>query len=141
MSFQIVLDSIGVSIWQMAAAPHNDVCLTEHDSQHVGNGYINGKLNYAEDEDEEAHGSEDDDDSVELHEVPVFENPFVALGCDDGCVRVYSITSSDELTYNKSLPRVSGEISTPSCQLTLFFDLLFVFYLLFFSQYCFQGEY
>ncbi|CBI19382.3 unnamed protein product, partial [Vitis vinifera] len=106
---KIVLDSIGVSIWQMAAAPYNDACLTQHELQHVGNGYLNDKLNNAEDEDKETSESEDDD-SVELHEVSVFENPRVAMGCDDGCVRVYSITISDELTYNKSLPRVSGRI-------------------------------
>lgn len=106
---KIVLDSIGVSIWQMAAAPYNDACLTQDELQHVGNGYLNDKLNNAEDEDKETSESEDDD-SVELHEVSVFENPRVAMGCDDGCVRVYSITISDELTYNKSLPRVSGRI-------------------------------
>lgn len=141
MYCQIVLDSIGVSIWQMAAAPYNDACLTRHELQHVGNGFLNDKLNDVEDEDKETSESEDDDDSVELHEVSVvFENPRVAMGCDDGCVRVYSITNSDELTYHKSLPRVSGEISTPSGQMTIFFDFLLVFYLvIFLSYHCLQG--
>ncbi|KAK9271406.1 hypothetical protein L1049_026996 [Liquidambar formosana] len=51
-----------------------------------------------------------DTDSVELHEDSVIEDPCVAIGCDDGCVRVYSSTGSDELTYIKSLPRVSGRV-------------------------------
>ena len=136
MYCQVVLDSIGVSIWQMAAAPYNEACVIQHELQHVGNGYLNDKSNDAEDEASETSENEDDD-SVELHEVSVVENPHLAMGCDDGCVRVYIITNSDELTYNKSFPRVSGEISTPSSQLTAFLDLLLVFLLVIFLSYHF----
>ncbi|PON91142.1 WD repeat containing protein [Trema orientale] len=95
-----LLDSIGVSIWQMAVAPCNQH--TEPRSQQNGNGYLSNNLN-----DDESSESEDDSDSVELHEQSVIENPRVALACDDGCVRMYIILE-DELVYIKSLPRVSG---------------------------------
>lgn len=127
MYCQVVLDSIGVSIWQMAASPHNNSCITPHELQRIENGYLNDKSNDAEDEAKESSENDDDDDLVELHEVSVFENPRVAMGCDDGCVRIYNITNSDELTYNKSMPRVSGEILIPSSLLTVFFDLLLVY--------------
>uniref|UniRef100_A0A2N9EE06 Uncharacterized protein n=1 Tax=Fagus sylvatica TaxID=28930 RepID=A0A2N9EE06_FAGSY len=101
-----VLGSIGVSIWQMAVAPFNDnVVDTKPKSEHFGNGFLNDKLNKLDDD--ETSESEDDSDSVEQ---PVIELPRLAIGCDDGCVRIYSISDSDELIYTKSLPRVSGRV-------------------------------
>lgn len=104
-----MLDSIGFSIWQMAVAPFNHH--TEPKSQHIGNGYLNN--NFDGGSDHETSDSEDDPDSVELHEESVSLDPPVAIACDDGCVRIYSIPESDVLIYTKTLPRVSGEISTP----------------------------
>ncbi|KNA12695.1 hypothetical protein SOVF_123390, partial [Spinacia oleracea] len=51
---------------------------------------------------------DDDDDAVELNELPLVENRRLALACDDGYVRLYTIPDTNELTYHKSLPRVSG---------------------------------
>ncbi|KAF4351734.1 hypothetical protein CsatB_007397 [Cannabis sativa] len=96
-----LLDSTGVSIWQMSAAPCNQN--TEPGTQHLGNGYLSNNLN------EESSDSEDDSDSAELHVQSVIENPRVALACDDGCVRIYSVIE-DKLIYTKTLPRVSGRI-------------------------------
>lgn len=95
----------------MALAPGTGLSqLRHHDYQNVANGHGNHKLCNGNNR---VHSeSEDDDDSVELHEQLTTENPCVAIGCDDGWVRLYSIPGSDKLTYNKSLPRVSGEIST-----------------------------
>lgn len=102
---QTVLDSVGVSIWQMAVAPcSND---TESKSHPVGNGFI--KANSTGPDDPETSDSEDDSDSDETNEQSVVEYPRVALACDDGCVRIYSITDTDEFVYTKSLPRVGGE--------------------------------
>lgn len=108
-----VLDTLGVSIWQMALAPGTGPSqLRHHDHQNVANGHGNHKLCngnnrvHSESEDDD----DDDDDSVELHEQLNTENPCVAIGCDDGWVRLYSIPGSDKLTYHKSLPRVSGRV-------------------------------
>ncbi|KAF5740605.1 U3 small nucleolar RNA-associated protein 4-like [Tripterygium wilfordii] len=106
---KIVLESIGVSIWQMAVAPPNAPSSdTRPKSQNIGNGFLNG--NIGDDDDCESSESEDESDSDEVHEQSVFEDSLVAMGCDDGCVRLYSISESDELLYKKSLPRVSGRV-------------------------------
>uniref|UniRef100_A0A2P2LV92 Transducin-related family protein n=2 Tax=Rhizophora mucronata TaxID=61149 RepID=A0A2P2LV92_RHIMU len=107
-----VLDSIGVSIWQMAIAPSNNLLIhAEPTSQHLGNGYLNKKVHDDDDNssDNESSESEDDSDS-DVHEQSVADNPCVAIACDDGCVRLYTVPDSDELTYFKTLPRVSGRV-------------------------------
>ncbi|XVE84287.1 hypothetical protein DITRI_Ditri17bG0000800 [Diplodiscus trichospermus] len=102
---KIVLESIGVSIWQMAAAPINKLpALEEPRSQHFGNGYLNDKY---DSDDEESYLSEDVSDSEQVHQKLV-EDRRVAIACDDGAVRIYTISDSDKLIYHKSLPRVSG---------------------------------
>ncbi|KAJ6954832.1 transducin-related family protein [Populus alba x Populus x berolinensis] len=105
-----VLESTGVSIWQMAVAPSTDSEIhTEHKSQHLGNGYLNNR--YKGDEaSEDSSESEDDSGSDEQHEQIVLEDPRLAIACDDGCVRIYTIPASDELIYNRTLPRVSGRV-------------------------------
>ncbi|CAK9152943.1 unnamed protein product, partial [Ilex paraguariensis] len=109
-----VLDSIGFSIWQMAASTYNDMQLhTKKDnSGHYENGHADGKFNGGGGggDDDETSESEDDDDSVVLHEEPIIEDARVAIACDDGCVRIYSIDESDRLNYCRSLPRVSGRV-------------------------------
>lgn len=111
---QIVVDSIGVSIWQMAATPYN--CLQSdgrrEDSELLENGAAKTRISRSSSDDDEKTGSEsEDDDEVELHQEPVTDNTSVAIACDDGCVRIYTISDSDELVYHRSLPRVSGEIA------------------------------
>lgn len=109
---QVVLESIGVSIWQMAAQP----CCSQQDdlkpdSIHYENGHAS-HTNSSDCDDESSDtgsGSEDDDDSVELYEDHVSEEGHIAFACDDGCVRIYSISSLEELMHKKSLPRISGE--------------------------------
>eukprot|EP00257_Ricinus_communis_P019091 XP_015577976.1 WD repeat-containing protein PCN [Ricinus communis] len=102
-----VLESIGVSIWQMAVAPSSNLLSdANNESQHLGNGFLNAKENDSDSESE----SQDDSDSDELHVHSVVEDPRVALACDDGCVRIYTISDSDEFIYNKTLPRVSGRV-------------------------------
>ena len=108
-----MLESIGVSIWQMAVAPSSNSAIhTEHKPPHLGNGYLNGRHKGGE-ESEYSSESEDDSDLDEQREQIVLEDPCLAIACDDGCVRIYTVPESDGLTYNKTLPRVSGEISAP----------------------------
>ena len=108
-----MLESIGVSIWQMAVAPYsNSTIHTELKPPHLGNGYLNGRHKGGE-ESEYSSESEDDSDLDEQREQIVVEDPCLAIACDDGCVRIYTVPESDGLIYNKTLPRVSGEISTP----------------------------
>lgn len=113
---QIVVDSIGVSIWQMAATPYNRLQSDERveNSELHENGDGKNRISGHSSDDDEISGSgSEDDDEVDLHKEPVIENTSVAIACDDGCVRIYTISDSDDLVYNRSLPRVSGEIAFP----------------------------
>ncbi|XXG56848.1 hypothetical protein AAC387_Pa03g4158 [Persea americana] len=102
---KIVLDSIGVSIWQIAAEPLDD--------SDVGvNGYGNGSVSNGRDGGESSGSDDDDDDDdVELHAVSHHsDSQRIAVGCDDGCVRIYVSSESDGFAYKRSLPRVSGRV-------------------------------
>ncbi|KAH7865828.1 hypothetical protein Vadar_011785 [Vaccinium darrowii] len=81
---------------------------TKDDTLLIENGHANDKI--GDGDDPETSESEDDSDLVELHEQPTSENTLMALACDDGCVRIYSISDSDKLTYVKSLTQVGGRV-------------------------------
>ncbi|OVA03965.1 WD40 repeat [Macleaya cordata] len=107
---KIVLDSIGVSIWQMAVEPFDDSLLSaQNDTQYAINGHASNKVS-PRSNDDTSESDDDDVDSVVLHVHPMVQTPHVAIGCDDGCVRVYIVSDSDGLTYSRSLPRVSGRV-------------------------------
>ncbi|KAI0500598.1 hypothetical protein KFK09_018812 [Dendrobium nobile] len=101
---KIVLDTIGVSIWQMALEPIDDsLHFGGKDLQLLPNGntYQDGDSNYES-------TSDGDDDPTELNAAIIGnKNMHLALACDDGCVRLYTVEESD-LTYKRSFPRVSG---------------------------------
>ncbi|KAI3849570.1 hypothetical protein MKW92_028189 [Papaver armeniacum] len=105
---QILLDSIGISIWKMAVEPLDPSLVpTQNDTQGAVNGHAtNTGTSLCDDDNTES----DDDhiDAVELH--PMIEDPRLAIGCDDGCVRLYIVSDSDQLTYNRTFPRVSGRV-------------------------------
>ena len=115
----------------MAVAPCTNE--TEPKDHPIGNGFL--KANSTEGDDPETSDSEDDTDSAEINEQSVVENQRVALACDDGCVRIYTITNTDEFVYTKSLPRVSGEISTLFVILAL--GVLFCFLIFLFHKFQF----
>lgn len=99
------MDPIGVSIWQMATHP-----MCNNTKQDLG--YLeNGHAAIGDGDGDVTSDSEVEGDSVELYEEPITGNACIAIACDDGCVRLYDISDSDEVTYHKSLPRVSGEIA------------------------------
>ncbi|CAN7133667.1 unnamed protein product, partial [Brassica rapa subsp. narinosa] len=93
---KVVLDSIGVSIWQMAVAPLS----TAEAEMMVKKEYLS-----EESDDEGESGVEDGSEFDELEEKP---DRRLAVACDDGCVRMYYVSDSEKLTYYRSLPRVSG---------------------------------
>ncbi|MCD9643746.1 hypothetical protein HAX54_031415 [Datura stramonium] len=104
---KIALDSIGVAIWQMAVEPCINSQLNQKQSpKHYENGHVNHKN--SESNDSESSESEDGDDSVELHVDHASDNSRIAFACDDGCVRIYIVDDDENLTYKRSLPRVSG---------------------------------
>ncbi|KAK4348306.1 hypothetical protein RND71_031061 [Anisodus tanguticus] len=104
---KIALDSIGVAIWQMAVEPCTNPQLNQKQSpKHYENGYV--KHRNSESSDSESSENEDGDDPVELHEDHASDNSRIAFACDDGCVRIYIVNDDENLTYKRSLPRVSG---------------------------------
>lgn len=107
LKHKIVLESIGVSIWQMALEPLKHQFLPEKKTHHLlGNGYLDDRPNGSD-----GHENSDSEDTEsEVDQESVIADRRVALACDDGAVRIYSINDSFELIYYKSLPRVSGRI-------------------------------
>ncbi|KAM7279237.1 hypothetical protein ACFE04_006371 [Oxalis oulophora] len=99
---KIILESVGVSIWQMAVAPSYD---PHTNAERFGNGFSNGKLTDGSDRESD---SEESDSDEEFNQSA--EDTRVALACDDGCVRLYRISDIDEFVHDKMLPRVSGRI-------------------------------
>ncbi|KAL9250981.1 WD repeat-containing protein [Drosera capensis] len=97
-----LVDSIGVSIWQMALQPQS---VAPTGSGWISRNNVNGEV---VDRNSDDSGSDEDDDSVEVHDQSLLENPCIAVACDDGCIRMYSISDEDDLTFNKSMPRVGG---------------------------------
>ncbi|KAI7724815.1 hypothetical protein M8C21_021013, partial [Ambrosia artemisiifolia] len=105
---QVVVDPIGVSIWQMAAHPMSwQQSNPKPDMASVGNGH---DIDKTIDDGDVTSESDVEADSLELYEEPITENASMAIACDDGCVRIYNISDSDGFTYHKSLPRVGGRV-------------------------------
>ncbi|RAL47229.1 hypothetical protein DM860_013194 [Cuscuta australis] len=108
---KVVIDSIGVSIWQMAAQPCSNQQLNHiTDSMHYENGHLDHTNSGDIENESSASGSDDDDDSVVLYEDHAREDSHIAFACDDGCVRIYSVSCSDDVVHKRSLPRISGRI-------------------------------
>ena len=106
MLLQTVLDSDHVSIWQMAVTfPKSDAINAEQKGGRMGNGYVS-KFN--DSDEHESSDSDEDYDSPDTGKQSVVESPRVAIGYDDGCVRIYAISDADEFIYVRSLPWVKG---------------------------------
>lgn len=58
---------------------------------------------------EKSDDEEESETEDELGAKSEVSDRHLAAACDDGCVRIYSISESDKLSYYRSLPRVSGE--------------------------------
>lgn len=75
------------------------------------NGHANSSITSGVDEEEnsESEDEHDDKDAVQIHEDDDADNTRLAIACDDGCVRIYSVSDTEKLVYNRTLSRVSGE--------------------------------
>ncbi|GFP84089.1 cirhin [Phtheirospermum japonicum] len=106
---KMVLDSIGISVWQIAAEPCNDLQVKK-EARFNENGHASPATSSVIDEVEDSDSDNDYEhrDAVEFHEDNNTENTRLAVACDDGCVRIYCVSDSEKLTYNRMLPRVSG---------------------------------
>ncbi|KAL2583658.1 hypothetical protein AAZV13_14G084500 [Glycine max] len=99
-----VLPSDGVTIWQMAGTfPKGDEIDDKRKGERMGNGF------HGFDEHESSE-SDDDSDSPGSPELSVGEYPRVAIALDNGCVKIYDISDTDEFIHVKSMPRVKGRV-------------------------------
>lgn len=102
-----MLDSIGVSIWQMAVEPCNNAQLHQNPPKKYENGHVSFTSGVSSDS--ESSDGEEDDDSVVLHVDDVNENGRIAFACDDGRVRICAISDEMNLSYERLFPKVNGE--------------------------------
>ncbi|ESW32921.1 hypothetical protein PHAVU_001G028900 [Phaseolus vulgaris] len=97
-----------VSIWQMAMKfPIDDKVNDENKAERVGKENGNGFHDFVE---RESSDSDDDSHSPGPLEHSYKELPRVAIGFNDGRLRIYEITDTDEFILVKSLPPVSGRV-------------------------------
>lgn len=110
---QTVLDSIGVSIWQIAAEPSVDLLPNgKQEMKAYENGHASPSITSDVDDEEKSESEDDyDDNRAVFHEQDDAESTRLAIACDDGCVRIYSVSDEEKLIYNRTMPRVSGETS------------------------------
>uniref|UniRef100_A0A1D1Z8K6 Cirhin n=2 Tax=Anthurium amnicola TaxID=1678845 RepID=A0A1D1Z8K6_9ARAE len=105
---EVIVDSVGVAIWQMAVKPS---CDTPHSSKTDSQLRINGSANVFSESSSESNQSDDEDDTGEIDsESNGWENQQLAIACDDGCVRLYASSDSDRLTYKRTFPKVNGRM-------------------------------
>ncbi|KAK7383236.1 hypothetical protein VNO78_28910 [Psophocarpus tetragonolobus] len=99
-----VLKSDGVSIWQMAVTfPKGDQIIDKRKDGRMGNGFHDF-------DEHESSESDEDSDSPGPLDRSVSEHPRVAVALDNGCVRIYDISDTDEFIHVKSLPAVKGRV-------------------------------
>ncbi|KAL6527335.1 hypothetical protein OROGR_016425 [Orobanche gracilis] len=106
-----VLDSIGISIWQIAAEPCN--ALEFNDKQEMKS-YENGHASPESEIDEGENSESEDEDNNDAHEFQIQDDSNgtrLAIACDDGRVRIYSVSHEEKLTYSRMLPRVRRTLS------------------------------
>lgn len=83
--------------------PKGDEIDDKRKGERMGNGF------HGFDEHESSE-SDDDSDSPGSPELSVGEYPRVAIALDNGCVKIYDISDTDEFIHVKSMPRVKGEV-------------------------------
>lgn len=99
-----VLESVGVTIWQMALTfPKGDRINDERKGDKMGNGFHDF-------DEHESSESDEDSDSAGPLESSVCQHPRVAIGLDNGRVMIYDISDTDKFIHVKSLPSVKGRV-------------------------------
>ncbi|PHT74250.1 hypothetical protein T459_21527 [Capsicum annuum] len=69
--------------------------------------------------DSKSSDGKEDDDSVVIHVDDFSKTGRITFACDDGCVQIYTISDKKNLSYKRSLPRVSGEATAPKSYSTI----------------------
>ncbi|KAF3635362.1 hypothetical protein FXO38_24670 [Capsicum annuum] len=81
------------------------------------NGHVN--LTNGASSDSKSSDGKEDDDSVVIHVDDFSKTGRITFACDDGCVQIYTISDKKNLSYKRSLPRVSGEATAPKSYSTI----------------------
>lgn len=99
-----VLKSYGGSVWQMVLEPTSALlkCIGERArSTSDQSSSLSTDSDSSSDDDEDSR-SEDEDGFLGVQKV--------AVACDDGCVRLFTLLEGENLVYQRSFPRVLGRI-------------------------------
>ncbi|KAJ3673400.1 hypothetical protein LUZ60_006774 [Juncus effusus] len=104
-----LIDSLGVSIWQMALEP-------SYQTDSIPNGKASTDLDANTNDSDSSSldsdsDSDSDADSIQTKSTYVGSDyQRLAMACDDGSVRLYNIPDSDALNYIRSFPKVTGRV-------------------------------
>lgn len=97
-------DSFGGAVWQLAVEPTPQTLAAEPGSENVKE----SENQPANDKETDSEGESDSDESDEDEGLPA-HCPRLAVACDDGCVRLFSVEPGmPGVSYAKSLPKVEG---------------------------------
>ncbi|KAH7423687.1 hypothetical protein KP509_12G068700 [Ceratopteris richardii] len=101
-----VLNSYGGSVWQMALEPLDKI-----------SGHEDGACAMDSSDQDSAISTDDISDSEDYKKLSMSSDhedfqggSRVAVGCDDGCVRLFTVNDGESFLYRKSFPRVQGRI-------------------------------
>ena len=120
-------DSYGGAVWSMAVEPPRedkakniemekikedaeDNIQIEGNGLHHGNDNLRSQLPVSSSDEEDNEPQAYQDAKIQpLEQYSISSDPLIAVACDDGCVRLFSVNASQiGVTYVKSLPRVEG---------------------------------
>ncbi|CAM6083883.1 unnamed protein product [Calypogeia fissa] len=102
-----IVESYGGSVWQLAAEP----LVKPVQSSKIGNGSVRMQNGALDDDSDESSDEEDSDNEDDKHVEQKAAEQRVVVGCDDGCLRLFTVSDSDEgMLYRRSFPRVEGRI-------------------------------
>ena len=98
---QEVLNSYGGSIWQIVLEP--DAAVTASASDILASPEETSSLS-SDNDSENDKNEEDNSEDEEENEGEMR----VAIACDDGSLRLFTVKDGESLTYKKSFPRIEG---------------------------------
>lgn len=96
---QEVLKSYGGSVWQMVLEPSHTP---------YGGKAVTSSPEQSSSLSTDSDSSSDDDENSGSEDEEALLGEQVALGCDDGCVRLFTVKDGESFVYKKSFPRVQG---------------------------------
>uniref|UniRef100_A0A0V0IUX6 Putative cirhin-like n=1 Tax=Solanum chacoense TaxID=4108 RepID=A0A0V0IUX6_SOLCH len=90
----------------MAVEPCNNAQLHQNPPKKYENGHVS--FTSGASSDSESSEGEEDDDSVVIHVDDANENGRIAFACDDGRVRICTVSDEKNLSYERLFPKVNG---------------------------------